>query len=77
MVPPGLRETCFFLLSKEENLRQRHFTNNIYQGIINVASICCRAGVELGAPTSAPGLQRQLWQGCLATRLVAEQKGSK
>lgn len=69
MVPPGLRETCFFLLSKEESLRQRHFTNNIYQGIINVASICCRAGVELGAPTSA--------QGCLATRLVAEQKGSK
>lgn len=55
MVPSGLCETYFFLLSKEENLRQRDLTNNIYRGIINVASICSRAGVELRSPTSVRG----------------------
>lgn len=50
MVPSGLRETYFFLLSKElGNLRHRDLANNIYHVIImNVAS--------LGQPPRAPGL---------------------
>lgn len=50
MVPSGLGETYFFLLSKElGNLRQRDLANNIYHVIItNVAS--------LGQPPRAPGL---------------------
>lgn len=53
MVPSGLRETYFFLLSKElGNLRQRYLTNNISHVLItNVASLSqppCAPELALG-----------------------------